>query len=128
MINTIKAIIYLSLGIITGISTGLVGVGAGIILVPCLIMSGLSIKSATAISLMLHLVPQSFGGVWLYHKNGYLNMDIALLVIMGAVIGITIGSYFVVNDIISEKQTYQILTILTTFIVIYLWIFQFFKK
>ena len=128
MIDTVKAIIYLSLGIITGISTGLVGVGAGILLVPCLIMSGLSLKSATAISLMLHLVPQSFGGVWLYHKNGYLNMNIALLVIIGAVIGITIGSYLVVKNIISERQTYQILTILTTFIVIYLWIFKFFKK
>ena len=128
MIDIVKAITYLSLGIVAGISTGLVGVGAGILLVPCLIMSGLSLKSATAISLMLHLVPQSFGGVWLYHKNGYLNMDIALLVIMGAVIGITIGSYLVVNDIVSEKQTYQILTILATFIVIYLWTFHFFKK
>ena len=128
MIDIVKAITYLLLGTITGISTGMIGVGAGILLVPCLIMSGLSIQSATATALMLHLVPQSFGGVWLYYRNGYLDMEVSLLVIMGAVIGITIGSYLVVNNYVSEKQIYHILTILATIIVIYLWVFRFFKN
>ncbi len=113
-------IIYILIGLITGISIGIVGIGAGILLMPLLIYSGLTIHKAVAIGLALQLVPQSLPGLWLYHNKGHFDWKLSLYVIFGSLIGITLGAYLVNNNYINEKLMYRllffILFICTTYI------------
>lgn len=82
---------------------GIVGIGGGALLIPMLMMLGLSIKQAVAMSLVLQMVPQTLPGVYLYYKQGHVKIYKSIALIIGSVIGVFIGSYLVVNNFISEK-------------------------
>ena len=110
--NYIQIINYLLIGTLAGMSMGIVGVGAGIITIPLLIYSGLSIRSAVGVSLVMQLLPQSLPGVLIYNKKGFIPPIPSILVVTGSVIGIAIGAYMVKHDIITEKMTYQLLSII----------------
>lgn len=106
-------IIYLTIGFISGISMGIVGVGAGILTIPFLIYTGLQLKQAVAIALIIQLLPQSLPGVYSFYKKGYINytiLFISLLVLIGSLIGIQLGVYLSTNNIINKKETYRILS------------------
>lgn len=102
-------IIYILIGLITGISIGVVGIGAGILLMPLLISSGVSIHTAVAVGLALQLVPQSLPGLWMYHYKGHFDWKLSLYVILGSLVGITLGAYLVNYEYIGEKLMYRIL-------------------
>ena len=57
--------IYTLIGFITGISVGAVGIGAGSLLMPILIIMGIPIKTAVSTGLAIQLIPQSLPGLWL---------------------------------------------------------------
>ena len=63
-------IAYLVVGIISGLFTGSVGVGSGVILVPLLNQLGMSLSQSVATGLLLQLVPQSIFGVIEYYNAG----------------------------------------------------------
>jgi uncharacterized membrane protein YfcA len=96
-------ILFILTGIITGLLMGVVGIGGGALLIPMLMMLGLSIKQAVAMSLVLQMVPQTLPGVYLYYKQGHVKIYKSIALIIGSVIGVFIGSYLVVNNFISEK-------------------------
>lgn len=96
-------ILFILTGIITGLLMGIVGIGGGALLIPMLMMLGLSIKQAVAMSLVLQMVPQTLPGVYLYYKQGHVKIYKSIALIIGSVIGVFIGSYLVVNNFISEK-------------------------
>ena len=68
-LNIFYSLFFILVGIISGISMGIVGVGAGMITMPLLLCSGIDIKSAVGISLIMQLLPQSLPGVMTYYKN-----------------------------------------------------------
>ena len=103
-------IVYFLIGSITGISMGALGIGAGIISIPLMIKTGLTIKQAVAAGMVMQLLPQSIGGVYNYRKS-ILWIPTTLLII-GSVFGIWLGSYIVSKNLISEKILYKILTII----------------
>ena len=102
-------LLYLFIGIITGVSIGIVGIGAGVLLIPLLIASGLTIHNAIATGLALQVVPQSLPGLWLYHKKGHLNIVASIYIIIGSLLGITLGAYLVNEHYINEKNMYRML-------------------
>lgn len=106
-----NAIIYILIGLFTGTTIGIVGIGAGILLIPLLISSGLSVQTAVATGLALQVVPQSLPGLILYHRKGHVNWWVSLYVIIGSLLGITIGAYLVNNEYIDEKGIYKLLFI-----------------
>ena len=113
-------IIYTIIGFITGISVGAVGIGAGSLLMPILIMMGIPIKTAIATGLFIQLIPQSLPGLWLYYKNGHVNMKLSFWVIIGSLLGTTFGAYIINYNYISEKYMYKslfIMMVLSTFFV-----------
>ena len=65
--------VYTMIGIITGISIGLVGIGAGVLFIPFLVSYGVPIKTTIAVGLALQLIPQSLPGFYLYYKEGFVN-------------------------------------------------------
>ena len=112
--------LYILIGIITGISIGIVGIGAGILLMPLLISSGVSIHTAVATGLALQLIPQSLPGLWLYHRKGHVDWWLSLYVILGSALGIYIGAYLVNHDYIKERLMYRILFIILVLSSIYI--------
>lgn len=84
-------LVLLLVGLAAGMLSGMVGVGGGIIIVPCLIyFLGFSQKMAQGTSLGLLLLPVGILGVLQFYKSGY--VDVKVVLIIGA--AFIAGSYF----------------------------------
>ena len=115
--NKIDFIILSLIGIFCGISMGSIGIGGGVIVMPLLVLYGISFKTAVAAIMVMQLFPQSILGVINYYKD--INWYISLIILIGSFIGIYIGSYIVSNNYISELTIFKILTIMLIIISIY---------
>ena len=109
MVNITQIIILSLIGILSGLSMGSIGIGAGLVTVPLLILYGIDIKKAIALIMVMQLLPQSIFGVINYWN--YINWYQCFIVIVASFIGIYIGSFIVTNNYISELILYKILTI-----------------
>src|SRR3954453_23797512 len=88
-------VIIIITGIASGILSGMVGIGGGIVIVPALIyFLGLSQFQAQGTSLALLLLPVGILGVIQYHKQGYIDYKIVILLAIGFVAGNYLGSRF----------------------------------
>lgn len=86
-------IILVSVGILSGILSGFVGVGGGILIVPALIyMLGLSQYEAQGTSLFILLLPVGILAVSNYWKAGTINWKFGLIVAIAFVLGGYFGS------------------------------------
>jgi uncharacterized protein len=114
-LNILYSLFFILVGIISGISMGIVGVGAGMITMPLLLCSGIDIKSAVGISLIMQLLPQSLPGVMMYYKNNYITKEtilVSLYLIIGALLGTYAGARMVHSNYINEKMIYSALSII----------------
>ena len=91
---TVSTIIILSIiGILTGIFSGLLGVGGGLIMIPMFIFFlGFSQHMAQGMSLAVMLPPVTILAAWNYHKAGEIDWKIALIVSVLFIIGGFFGS------------------------------------
>lgn len=113
--SQIKYIIYVIIGIVSGTSMGIIGVGSGLLTIPALVFTGLSLQQSVGISLIIQLLPQSLPGAYMYYKKGHINRNIliiTIIVLLGSFIGTTLGAYLVTTEYISQQLTYRILTVL----------------
>jgi uncharacterized membrane protein YfcA len=108
------------ISIIIGIIIGMIGIGGGILFLPFLVYYNFSVPQAVAISLFLNAIPNTLPGLYLYYKEGHLNIYIAVLVAIGTLLGSTIGSYFGANEYIDKKILYRIYTTLLFIIACYM--------
>lgn len=89
--DTQLVLTLLLVGLIAGMLSGLVGVGGGIIIVPCLVFFlGFSQKMAQGTSLGILLLPVGILGAMQYYKQGYIDFKV-IAVISAAFL---FGSYF----------------------------------
>ena len=91
---TIQTIILLVLvGLAAGILSGMVGVGGGIIIVPCLVfLLGYTQKESQGNSLALLLLPLGILGVMNYYKEGFVDFKVVIAMAVGFVLGNYFGS------------------------------------
>lgn len=84
-------VLYLSLGLLAGVVSGLIGIGGGSIIIPALIVFfGMSQHQAQGTTLALMVPPIGLLAAWEYYKGGYVDFKIAALIC----IGFFIGGYF----------------------------------
>ncbi len=89
---------YLVLGLITGVFSGLIGIGGAIIIIPTLvIVFGLSQHTAQGTTLALMVPPIGLLAAWTYYKQGFVDLKIAAIVCIGFFIGGLIGAKFAVS-------------------------------
>lgn len=94
MIPYSQIALMLSIGVATGICSGLFGIGGGIILVPTLVLLlGYSQITATGTSLVALLLPVGFLGVLEYYRAGKINAENIKFGLLLA-LGIFVGAYF----------------------------------
>jgi uncharacterized protein len=99
-------IILLLIGMASGMLSGLVGVGGGIIIVPSLIyFLSFSQKAAQGNSLGILLLPVGILGVIQYYKQGTIDYKVVLIVSLGFVVGNFLGSKFALtlSDAVLKK-------------------------
>ena len=91
--DTTTIFVLLLLGLAAGMLSGMVGVGGGIIIVPCLIyFLGYSQLLAQGTSLAVLLLPAGIFAVMNYYKGGYVNPASTLLIALTFTIGGYLGS------------------------------------
>jgi uncharacterized protein len=86
-------LLLLLIGLVSGVSGGLFGIGGGIIIVPCLVqLVGFSQHRATGTSLALMLPPIGLAAVLEYYRRGDVDIRAALIVGAGFFVSAWLGS------------------------------------
>jgi len=86
------------LGLAVGIAVGLMGVGGGIVLVPALVyLVGMDQHTAQGTSLFLQLPPIGIGALYLYWKNGNVDLRAGGVCAAGFLLGGYLGSFVAVR-------------------------------
>ena len=86
--------VFILLGLCAGIVSGTLGLGAGIILVPVLVLlCGFGQKSAQGMALAV-MVPMALVGAFRYWKNPEIEVNIGVvgLIVCGALVGTLFGT------------------------------------
>lgn len=84
---------FVLLGVVAGVMSGIFGIGGGLIIIPVLIyFFGFSQHQAQGTTLAIMIPPVGLLAAWVYYKNGYINIPIALYVCAGFIIGGFIGA------------------------------------
>ena len=91
-------VVYVLLGVVAGIFSGMFGIGGGIILIPALVyIFGLTQHQAQGTTLALMLPPIGLLAAWTYYKQGYINIPTALFICLGFFIGGFFGAKIAVH-------------------------------
>lgn len=81
------------LGLAAGFTSGLIGIGGGIILVPAMVMLlGYTQHQAQGTSLAILVPPVGLLAAYSYFKDGYVDIKVALLIAAGFFIGSLLGA------------------------------------
>ncbi|MEJ2648802.1 MAG: sulfite exporter TauE/SafE family protein [Sedimentisphaerales bacterium] len=88
-----KISLYLLLGLITGILSGLFGIGGAIIIIPSLVLLfGLTQHMAQGTTLALMVPPIGLLAAWTYYTKGFVDLKIAVFICLGFFFGGLIGA------------------------------------
>jgi uncharacterized protein len=83
-------IFYVVLGVAVGMASGIIGIGGGVLVVPCLVyFAHMSQHKAQGTSLAFLLAPIGIFAFWEYYKAG--NVDVRAAVILAA--GFAVGAW-----------------------------------
>jgi len=106
--------------LITGLLSGLVGIGAGLFTTIMMLALGYEYPNVVTTTLFLHVLPQTIPGFIQYYKQGYFLLKESIIIWFGITIGITIGAYFGSLKYIPFKYLNYILSLLLLISSIYL--------
>jgi uncharacterized membrane protein YfcA len=97
-VSTINIFLFLLLGLITGIFSGLIGIGGAIIIIPSLVLVfSMSQHMAQGTTLALMVPPIGLLAAWTYYKAGFVDLKVAALICLGFFVGGFIGARFVTD-------------------------------
>lgn len=93
--DTMDIILLLVIGLLAGILSGLLGIGGGILIVPCLVfLMGMSQHMAQGTTLALMVPPIGLLAAWTYYRTGSVDIKVAALICLGFFFGGLIGARF----------------------------------
>jgi len=87
-------LIGLAMGLAAGVLSGLFGIGGGILIVPALVLVGLSQREATGTSLAALLMPVAVLGVIEYAHRHEIRVHYAIGIAAGLFVGAYFGAYW----------------------------------
>lgn len=86
-------LILIAIGLFSGFLSGMFGVGGGIVIVPALVMFTTLERRMAAGTSLVAIVPTSIAGVISYGVEGHVNVILAGILALGAVIGAQFGTW-----------------------------------
>ena len=88
-------LLYLLLGLVVGVISGVVGTGGGVLIVPALVfLFHMDQRRAQGTSLGALLAPIGILAFWEYHKAGNVDVSAALMIALGFAIGGYFGGHW----------------------------------
>lgn len=89
-----QSLIYLSIGMLGGVASGLFGIGGGIVIVPALIYwAGFSQHKATGTSLAVLLPPIGLAATLEYYRHGNVDLKAAVILATTMFVGAWGGAF-----------------------------------
>lgn len=95
--TTITILTLIIVGLAAGMLSGLIGIGGGIIIVPVLLLIGLTQQQAQGTSLAVMLPPIAFLAVLNYHKAGFIDWRYAIIIALFFIAGSYFGSKIAIS-------------------------------
>jgi len=93
-----STILFILIGIVAGILSGMFGIGGGVIIVPALMfLCGFSQLKAQGTSLAVLLLPVGIFAFIEYYKKGQVNLQAGVLIVIFLVIGSVFGAKIAQN-------------------------------
>jgi len=87
------SLIFLVIGLLAGVLSGVFGIGGGVVIVPALIfLAGVAPITATGTSLGALLLPVGALGAYEYYRRGHLQIGAALWIALGLFLGAWLGA------------------------------------
>lgn len=87
------SLLFLIVGLLAGVLSGVFGIGGGVVIVPALIFIGGFVPiAATGTSLGALLLPVGALGAYEYYKKGNLNIAASLWIALGLFLGAWLGA------------------------------------
>ncbi len=110
------SLIYLVIGLASGVLSGLFGIGGGILIVPALLLiARMSPATATGTSLGALLLPVGALGAWQYYKNGHVDVTASLLIALGLLVGAYFGARAAQGlDPVAAKRAFAVLLLVVS--------------
>lgn len=91
-------VIFIILGVIAGVASGLLGIGGGLILVPALVyLFGFTQHQAQGTTLALMVPPIGILAAWTYYRQGHVDLKVAGLICLGFIVGGLLGAQWAVT-------------------------------
>lgn len=91
------AALTIGIGVLTGVLSGLLGIGGGLVMIPAMIfLLGLAQKLAQGISLAV-IIPVSISGGLIHYKHGNLRADVGAWVAVGGALGSITGARWAIG-------------------------------
>lgn len=88
-----NVLLFIILGIAAGYLSGLVGIGGGVIIIPALVyFFGMSQLNAQGTTIALMIPPIGIMAAIVYYKAGHVNVQTALFICLGFLIGSFFGA------------------------------------
>lgn len=109
-------------GAVSGLLMGMMGVGGDALLMPLLLMSGIPLYSAVSIVLFIQVLPQSLPALWMYYKKGHFRLKESMMVLVGAIVGTTLGAYLAVHQVVPKVLLHKLMSIVLVGLGVYGWI------
>jgi uncharacterized membrane protein YfcA len=81
-------LLFVGIGLATGVVAGMFGIGGGLLLIPALVyLAGYTQHQATGISLAVLLPPVGLGAVLEYYRHGYVDLKVAVIIAVAVMAG-----------------------------------------
>jgi hypothetical protein len=91
----INLILYILLGLVAGVTSGFIGIGGGVIIIPLLVfLFGFTQQQAQGTTLALMVPPIGLLAAWIYYRHGYVNVEAAAYICIGFFVGGLLGARF----------------------------------
>jgi uncharacterized membrane protein YfcA len=112
--DTSTIIGILLIGLVAGVLSGMVGIGGGIVIVPCLVLFfGLSQHTAQGTTLAMLSLPVSAISAYAYYQKGMVDWKTALLLCLGFIVGGYFGSRIAIQlPALTLKRIFAVMMIL----------------
>lgn len=90
--------VYIVLGLVAGVLSGLVGIGGGIVIVPALVvLFGFTQHTAQGTTIALMIPPIGILAAWTYYSQGHVDLKAASIICMGFLLGGYFGAKLAIS-------------------------------